>query len=138
MRSILLVDDSALIQALYKQILGRRADLSLASASNGQHALDLVASRGEPHLILLDVNMPRVDGLSFLEQSAVFGLPARVPIIIVSTEGTDRDVAAALARGARAYLRKPFRAPELNEVVDRMLAAPKVASVPAPGRFPTA
>ena len=121
MRTILLVDDSALIQALYKQVLMRRKDLRLMSASNGQDALDLIARVGEPDLILLDVNMPIVDGLSFLEQSAIGGLPSRVPIVIVSTEGSDGDVAAGLARGARAYLKKPFRPQELNAVLEKLL-----------------
>jgi two-component system chemotaxis response regulator CheY len=131
MRTILLVDDSTMIQALYKQVLGRRKDLRIASASNGKEALDLISATAEPDLIFLDVNMPIVDGLSFLEQSGVAGLPSRVPIVIVSTEGTDEDVAAGMARGARAYLRKPFRPQELNAVLEKFLPAPQ-PSAPVP------
>jgi two-component system chemotaxis response regulator CheY len=121
MRTILLVDDSAMIQALYKQLLTRRKDVRIASAGNGKEALDRIAREGEPDLILLDVNMPVVDGLAFLEQSAGSGLTGRVPVIIVSTEGTDSDVARGLERGARGYLRKPFRPQELLATVNQWL-----------------
>jgi two-component system chemotaxis response regulator CheY len=130
MRTILLVDDSVMIQALYKQLLTRRKDVRLASAANGKDALDRISVEGEPDLILLDVNMPVVDGLAFLEQTAGSGLAARVPVIIVSTEGTDADVARGIERGARGYLRKPFRPQELLATVERWLpeARPETAT----------
>ena len=121
MRTILLVDDSTMIQALYKQVLMRRKDVRIASVTNGKEALERIAKDGEPDLILLDVNMPVVDGLAFLEQSAGSGLTGRVPVIIVSTEGTDADVARGMERGARGYLRKPFRPQELLVAVERWL-----------------
>lgn len=120
MRTILLVDDSAMIQALYKQVLLRRKDVRIASVANGKEALERIARDGEPDLILLDVNMPVVDGLTFLE-SAGSGLVGRVPVIIVSTEGSDADVARGIDRGARGYLRKPFRPQELLAAVERWL-----------------
>jgi two-component system chemotaxis response regulator CheY len=120
MRTILLVDDSAMIQALYKQVLGRRKDVRIVSAGNGREALEYLARSGEPDLILLDVNMPVVDGLAFLE-NAGSELPKRVPVIIVSTEGTDDDVVRGLERGARGYLRKPFRPQELTAVLEQWL-----------------
>jgi two-component system chemotaxis response regulator CheY len=121
MRTILLVDDSAMIQALYKQLLMRRKDARIVSAGNGKEALDHIARHGEPDLILLDVNMPVVDGLAFLEQCSGTGLAGRVPVIMVSTEGSDADVARAMDRGARGYLRKPFRPQELNAAIERWL-----------------
>ncbi len=121
MRTILLVDDSAMIQALYKQLLLRRKDVRIAQAGNGKEALEHIAREGEPDLILLDVNMPVVDGLAFLEQSAPTGLASRVPIVIVSTEGTDEDVKRGFERGARGYLRKPFRPQELSAAIEKWL-----------------
>ena len=128
MRTILLVDDSAMIQALYRQLLGRRKDARVASAGNGKEALDFIAREGEPDLIFLDVNMPVVDGLAFLEQSAGSGLTGRVPVIIVSTEGSDADVARGMERGARGYLRKPFRPQELQAVMERWLPEERTES----------
>jgi two-component system chemotaxis response regulator CheY len=129
MRTILLVDDSMMIQALYKQVLMRRKDVRTTSVSNGKEALERIARDGEPALILLDVNMPVVDGLAFLEQSAEGGLTARVPVIIVSTEGSDADVARGMERGARGYLRKPFRPQELLVVVEQWLPEERPESV---------
>jgi two-component system chemotaxis response regulator CheY len=121
MRTILLVDDSLMIQALYKQLLTRRKDARLASAGNGKEALDYLARNPEPDLILLDVNMPVVDGLAFLEACSGTGLAGRVPIIMVSTEGSDADIARAMERGARGYVRKPFRPQELHATIERFL-----------------
>jgi two-component system chemotaxis response regulator CheY len=128
MRTILLVDDSAMIQALYKQLLMRRKDARIASAGNGKEAIDFISRNGEPDLILLDVNMPVVDGLAFLEHCSGSGLAGRVPVIIVSTEGTDADVARGIERGARGYLRKPFRPQELHAVIEQWLPAERPES----------
>jgi two-component system chemotaxis response regulator CheY len=122
MRTILVVDDSTMIQALYKQVLQRRKDVQMVSAGNGKEALERIAKAGEPDLIFLDVNMPIVDGLTFLE-TAGSGLTGRVPVVIVSTEGEDADVNRGMERGARGYLRKPFRPQELLAALERWLPA---------------
>ncbi len=129
MRTILVVDDSAMIQALYKQVLNRRKDVQMVSVVNGKEALERIAKAGEPDMIFLDVNMPVVDGLTFLE-TAGRALTERVPVVIVSTEGTDPDVARGMDRGARGYLRKPFRPQELLAVLERWLpeARPETAT----------
>jgi CheY-like chemotaxis protein len=122
MRRILVVDDSELIHALMKYALARLNDCEAAFVKNGKEALEMIAACGEPTLILLDINMPVMDGLSFLGHLASSGIITRVPVVIVSTEGREADVLRGLEAGAKAYLPKPFRAQDLQRVIERVLA----------------
>jgi len=79
MKRILVVDDSSMIRALFRQSLTGVKDYRAREVRNGQEALDAIAADGEPDLIFLDVNMPVMDGLEFLVTSAGAGLGA-VPI----------------------------------------------------------
>jgi two-component system, chemotaxis family, chemotaxis protein CheY len=120
MKKLLVVDDSILIHTLCRQLLGQARDVSLSFAKNGEEALKVIAAE-EPSLILLDVNMPVMDGLECLRQLGERGVSARVPVVIISTEGEEDDVRRGLDGGARAYLRKPFKFHELRALVDQML-----------------
>jgi two-component system chemotaxis response regulator CheY len=121
MKQILVVDDSSMIRALFRQMLSGLKDYRVREARNGQEALDAIRGEGEPDLIFLDVNMPVMDGLEFLATSAGAGLVERVPVVIVSTEGRDEDVQRGLDAGARAYLRKPFNPATLLPLVERLI-----------------
>ena len=125
MKRILIVDDSSMIRALFRQSLAGVKDFKVGEARNGQEALDAIAAEGEPDLIFLDVNMPVMDGLEFLATSAGAGLVERVPVVIVSTEGRDEDVQRGLDAGARAYLRKPFGPGALLPLVEKLLGGTK-------------
>lgn len=120
MKRILVVDDSSMIRALFRQSLAAGKDYRVREARNGQEALDAIAAEGEPDLIFLDVNMPVMDGLEFLATSAGAGLVERVPVVIVSTEGREEDVQRGLDAGARAYLRKPFNPGALVPLVEKL------------------
>jgi two-component system, chemotaxis family, chemotaxis protein CheY len=125
MKRILVVDDSSMIRALFRQSLAGVKDYKVREARNGQEALDAIVADGEPDLIFLDVNMPVMDGLEFLATSAGAGLVERVPVVIVSTEGRDEDVQRGLDAGARAYLRKPFNPMALVPLVENLTGAAK-------------
>ena len=125
MKRILVVDDSSIIRALFRQSLAGVQGCKVREARNGQEALDAIAADGEPDLIFLDVNMPVMDGLEFLATSAGAGLVERVPVVIVSTEGRDEDVQRGLDAGARAYLRKPFGPGALLPLVEKLLGGTK-------------
>jgi two-component system chemotaxis response regulator CheY len=120
MKRILVVDDSSMIRALFRQSLGGVKDYCVRDVHNGQEALDAIAADGEPDLIFLDVNMPVMDGLEFLATSAGAGLVERVPVVIVSTEGRDEDAQRGLDAGARTYLRKPFNPAALISLVENL------------------
>ena len=122
MRRILVVDDSPLIQSMLRILIARRLpEYQATIVTNGQEALQHINSRGAPDLILLDVNMPVMDGLTFMEHLRAAGLVEKVPVIIVSTEGKEEDVLRGLEAGAKGYLRKPFRAEDLYAIVKKIL-----------------
>jgi two-component system chemotaxis response regulator CheY len=130
MHKILIVDDSSLMHAYYRQVLSAMSGCKLAFARHGQEALQKIDAEGPPDVIVLDVNMPVMDGLEFLRRLRALPIK-RVPVVIVSTEGRDDDLQRGLAAGADGYVRKPFKAKELQDVVRGYLdgAAPAAKAV---------
>ena len=115
MNKILVIDDAATVRMYHRKILGD-AGWQTEEASNGVEALErLHAQEGDNHfdLYVVDVNMPRMDGYSFVRE--LRRLPARhqVPVLMVSTESQSLDASAAFEAGANAYLVKPARPPDL-------------------------
>jgi CheY-like chemotaxis protein len=121
MRQILVVDDSEVMHSFMRLLLTKKKDYQVRFLKNGQEALDTINSVGEPSLILLDINMPVMNGLELLGHLTELGLTSRVPVILISTEGREEDVLRGLESGAKAYLRKPFRPQELHQMIDRVL-----------------
>jgi len=120
MQRILVVEDSSVVQSIVKIAL-RRYGCAITYTRDGVEALDAIAREGEPDLMLVDINMPRMNGLELLSELQGKGMVPRVPVIIVSTEGEDHDVERGLGAGARAYLRKPFRPDQLCALIDAMV-----------------
>jgi CheY-like chemotaxis protein len=119
MRRILVVDDSATMRSLYKQLLSHMKSTSLYFACDGRQGLDMFGSV-QPHLMFLDINMPEMNGLEVLGELSRRGALERAPVVLVTTEGTDKDIERGLASGATAYLRKPFKLNAIREIVDRL------------------
>jgi CheY-like chemotaxis protein len=126
MRRILVVDDSATMRSLYKQLLGHMKNTALHFACDGKQGIEMFASV-EPHLMFLDINMPEMNGLEVLGEMTRTGAIERAPVVLVTTEGTDTDIERGLAAGATEYLRKPFKLNAVREIVDRL--APWTESV---------
>jgi CheY-like chemotaxis protein len=122
MPKILVVEDSNVLQMYYAQIFSNLVGYQVTFTKNGRQALDHIEKSGTPDVVVLDINMPVMDGLEFLghfkgeRQSP----PARV--IIVTTEGREDDYKRGLQAGASAYLKKPFTPQALTELVQGLLA----------------
>jgi two-component system chemotaxis response regulator CheY len=120
---ILVVDDAGLVRAYYRDIL-ERAGYLVDEALNGLEALEKLLLQ-PVDLIIVDVNMPQMDGISFLKALRRQDLPlAATPALIASTESQDHDVATALAAGANYYLVKPLREPVLLEFAALLTGRP--------------
>ncbi len=121
MARILVCDDTPDILEMVQLILESEG-YEVTTARCGQEVLDRVAASA-PDLVLLDLRMPGVDGLSVLKELAVRsgGGP---PVVVLSAKGRDEDRRDALAVGARAYLVKPFTVGQLLSVVSRSLKGP--------------
>ena len=117
---ILIVDDSSVMHAYHRQVLSALPDCRLSFAKHGKDALAKIEAEGGPDVIVLDINMPVMDGLEFLRRLRVLSIP-RPSVIIVTTEGKDDDLRRGLEAGADGYVRKPFKPKELQDLVRRFL-----------------
>jgi len=102
---ILVVDDAATVRMYHRSIL-EKGNFSVAEAANGYEALEVTLER-RFDLMLVDVNMPRMDGYTFVESVRAAGLNRETPIVMVSTESGAADKTRGYAAGANAYLTKP-------------------------------
>jgi len=129
---VLIVEDSPTMRALLVAALeGLPRDLDVTEVASGFEALRRLP-RERFDLIVTDVNMPDINGLelvSFVRRNPAY---ARVPLLIVSTEGSERDRAKGMALGADAYLVKPFEPEDLQRIAQSLLDERR--GVDAPGR----
>ncbi|MBZ5666887.1 MAG: response regulator [Acidobacteriia bacterium] len=114
----LIVDDSSVMRKIIERSL-RQAGIDLekvSEAGNGAEALVALQSN-VVDLILCDINMPVMDGLEFVRQVATVDNAKGVPIVMITTEGSESHVVQALSAGARGYIRKPFTPEQVKEHV---------------------
>lgn len=118
---ILVVDDSKVMHSMYDMTLRRYVGCNIVHAMNGQEALDLLQQHRDCELIILDVNMPVMNGLEFLERYNEGQFSPRAPIIVVSTQGQEEERQRGLEAGASAYLTKPFQPTDLQAIINQIL-----------------
>lgn len=105
-KTILVVDDAALVRTYYRSIM-EGAGFRVEEALNGLEALETLLA-GTIDLLVVDINMPRMDGLTFLRTlRQKEGSMGSIPALVTSTESAAADFAAARAAGANFYLVKP-------------------------------
>ncbi len=120
MKTILITEDSSTMRALIASTIESMGAFEIVQAANGFDALRLLP-RGKIDLIITDINMPDINGLELI--SYVRNNPAydQVPLIIISTEGSDKDREKGLSLGANEYLVKPFNPAQLIQLVSKYL-----------------
>jgi DNA-binding response OmpR family regulator len=111
-------DDEDLLRMLSVMLrtLGR-----VQTAQDGQEALDQLHGSSLPAVVVTDLMMPRVDGLSLARQMKNDAKLAHVPIVMLTARGRPRDIVAGINAGARHYVTKPFKKEELLEKVKRAI-----------------
>ena len=119
---ILVVDDSAMMRRLIAKSLGdvEGADVEVIEASDGMQALAMIDRHGDSiDLILCDMNMPNVSGLSLLR--SLRGSPdlKQIPFVIVTADESDESTAQALREGAAGVIGKPFQPEVITALVRR-------------------
>jgi two-component system, chemotaxis family, chemotaxis protein CheY len=120
----LIVDDSSVMRKIVERSL-RQAGIELekvVEASNGAEALGAL-NENPVDLILCDINMPVMDGLEFVRQVGSVENGKGVPVVMITTEGSESHVVQALSAGARGYIRKPFTPEQVKEHVLPVLGA---------------
>jgi two-component system, chemotaxis family, chemotaxis protein CheY len=113
---ILVVDDSSLVRLYYRDVL-ERAGFEIEQAINGVEAMEKVLAQPF-ELVIVDVNMPRMDGFSFLRALRRSAADvATLPVLVITTEAGQQDIGEARAAGANFYLVKPVSEAELKRHV---------------------
>ena len=113
-KRVLVVDDAALVRLYYRGAL-EACGFEVVEALNGVEALEKLAA-GPMDLLIVDVNMPQMDGLTFVAATRKMPLPVgATPVLITSTESGPQDFAAARSAGANFYLTKPVTPEQLAE-----------------------
>jgi len=118
--TILTIEDQPDIRRLIQMTLEFK-DFRVLEAGNGEAGIAIARSE-RPDVILMDVMMPGMDGLTAARLLAADPELRHIPIVMLSALGMAENVQAGLATGVRAYLVKPFSPFELLEVVGRMVA----------------
>jgi two-component system chemotaxis response regulator CheY len=113
---VLIVDDSAAIRKILQRVL-RQADVEIGEVYEASDGVEALASlKAKPvGLILSDINMPNMDGLQFLTRVRAMPEWQHVPIVMITTEGSQNRVMEAVQLGASGYVRKPFTAEQIKE-----------------------
>lgn len=119
---ILVADDEPEVVDLVRMMLEWQGGYRVLGAGDGEEALERARS-DSPDLILLDVRMPRKNGLDALHDLKADPALASVPVIMLSVVTTYPEVQSALRQGAVAYLPKPFELKEMVRLVERVLVA---------------
>lgn len=122
MAKILVVDDEPDVEHLVRQTFRRRVragELSFSFAANGQEALDALNTEPDIDMILTDINMPVMDGLTLLEQ--LRGVDSVTKAVVVSAYGDMKNIRTAMNRGAFDFITKPIDREDLQVTVDKTL-----------------
>jgi len=129
-KSILLVEDNPSDIGLTRRALDKgRITNTLIIAEDGQEALDYLLGTGAhlgrdasqiPTLVLLDLKLPKVDGLSVLQQVRADPRTRRVPIVILTSSTEHQDLSAGYDLGANGYIRKPVSFDQFVSVIEHL------------------
>ena len=106
-KTIMTVDDSPSIRMLLRFALSGQG-YAVAEAEDGVAALEWLAVHDRPHLMITDINMPRMDGFDLVETVRTHGPHSDMPILVLSTESSDEKIDRAKLAGADGWIVKPF------------------------------
>jgi two-component system, chemotaxis family, chemotaxis protein CheY len=119
-KTILIVDDSSSLRTVVKLSLAR-AGYEVLEAGDGKEGLAQLDKVAKVHLIVSDVNMPNMDGITFLTHVKQHPRHKFTPVIMLTTEGQDAKKEQGRAAGAKAWILKPFNPPQLLDAVSKLI-----------------
>jgi CheY-like chemotaxis protein len=128
-KTILYVEDNPANLELVEQLVARRRDLRLLSAADGNLGLEY-ARAYLPELILMDINLPGIDGIEAMKRLRADPATARIPIIALSANAVPRDIEKAIEAGFSDYLTKPINVSRFMTVLDDALGLQAVPNAP--------
>lgn len=120
-KTIMIIDDSASVRQVVSTAL-KGEGYDVVEASDGRDALSKLNGQ-KVHLMISDVNMPNMDGITFVTEVKKLSDYKFTPIIMLTTEGSDEKKKAGQAAGAKAWVVKPFQPPQLLKAVSMLVGA---------------
>jgi len=132
--TILLVEDNADDQSLTMRALRMGTTANIEVAHDGQEALDYLLNEANelPHLVVLDLNLPGLDGLKVLQRIREDERTCTTPVVVLTGFAAPVDVIAAHRYGANSYVRKPIDFDQFAEVIQQLGAYWLVVNEPPP------
>jgi DNA-binding response OmpR family regulator len=121
-KKVLIIDDSELLHRMYDLIFMRCRNngICILHSYHGQEGLSELKRNPDTDLIILDIHMPVMNGLEFLNHCRKEGVFQHIPIIMTGTQGKEKDTMNGMKAGAKAYLTKPFETANLYKVIDKV------------------
>jgi CheY-like chemotaxis protein len=116
-RTLLYVEDNPANMELVVQIIARRPDMRLLSATNGALGIEL-ARASRPDVILMDINLPGMSGIKAMQILHADTATAHIPVVAISANTLPRDIESGLEAGFFRYLTKPIRVNEFMDTLD--------------------
>jgi two-component system, chemotaxis family, chemotaxis protein CheY len=121
-KTVLIVDDSPTLRRLVRYSVNRvYRNLNYLEAGDGAEALDFLRSGIGVDVIVLDINMPRMDGISFLKEKVKTAAWKDIPTVILTSSREENMSLAAMDYGVVAYLPKPFNVSRMKEILIKLL-----------------
>ena len=118
-KTIMIVDDSSSVRTVLRTAL-KSAGYNVISAENGQAALNKLTG-DKVHLIVSDVNMPVMDGITFVKEVKKLPDYRFTPICMLTTENENSKIQEGKDAGAKAWIVKPFQPPKLLDAISKLL-----------------
>jgi len=120
--NFLIVDDSITTRTIIKKILQLSSIEigELHEAADGEEALEVLQNKWID-LVFADINMPRMNGVEMVQRMREDGMLKSIPVVIVSSEGSETRIEEMMAKGIKAYLRKPFTPENIKELAENIL-----------------
>lgn len=119
-KTILIVDDSTSLRTVVRLALSR-AGYEVLEAADGLAALEVLGQVAKVNLIVCDVNMPNMDGITFVTQMKQHPRHRFIPVVMLTTEGEDDAKNRGRQAGAKAWMVKPFNPPQLLDAVSKLV-----------------
>lgn len=119
---VLIVDDSAAIRKILQRVLAQ-TEVPLGEvleAGDGVEALERLKAK-KVGLVLSDINMPNMDGIELLTRIRATPEWSSIPVVMITTEGSQQKVMEAVDLGAAGYVRKPFTADQIKEKISGLV-----------------
>ena len=118
---ILLIEDDEIERMKFSKVASKNGNHTIIEAENGEKALDILKQIEMPNLIILDLNMPKINGVEFLKILKTIPNLQYIPIIVMSTSNNHNDIKKCYEIGASGYMIKPLHYEDYQEKITNLI-----------------